>query len=187
MVRTMSSGIDVVSFLKEQHQQIREGFTLVRAATGEAREQAFFSLRRLLAVHETAEEEIIHPAARRALPDGDGIVDARLHEEMQAKKVLAKMEGMNIDSSEFQMELDLLERNVLAHAQAEETDEFERLGSVLDRDRLERMGKAAEFAEKVAPTRPHPGVESGAANLLLGPFAAMVDRARDRLSDKRPG
>ncbi|PNG18367.1 hemerythrin, partial [Streptomyces cahuitamycinicus] len=27
--------------------------------------------------------------------------------------------------------------------------------------------------------RPHPGVESGAANVALGPVAALVDRTKD--------
>ena len=48
------------------------------------------------------------------------------------------------------------------------------MGELLDQPRLERMRTAAEFAEKVAPTRPHPGVESATANLLAGPFAAAL-------------
>jgi hypothetical protein len=34
-------------------------------------------------------------------------------------------------------------------------------------------------AEAIAPTRPHPGVESAKLNFALGPFASMLDRARD--------
>jgi hypothetical protein len=46
------------------------------------------------------------------------------------------------------------------------------------------MQRAVNFMESVAPTRPHPGVESATANLLVGPFASMLDRARDALSGK---
>jgi hypothetical protein len=46
------------------------------------------------------------------------------------------------------------------------------------------MRKAVKFAESVAPTRPHPGVESAPANMLAGPFVAMVDRVRDALHTK---
>jgi hypothetical protein len=184
MARMMSAGIDVIAFLKEQHEQIKGLFAQVRTTEGEAREEAFFSLRRLLAVHETAEEEIVHPAARRALPDGDRVIEARLMEENNAKKVLSNLESMDIDSAEFETELELLEVNVLAHAEAEEREEFNRLSGAIDADRLERMRTAAEFAEKTAPTRPHPGVESATANLLMGPFASMIDRARDAISGK---
>ncbi|WP_239071904.1 hypothetical protein [Amycolatopsis sp. SID8362] len=41
------------------------------------------------------------------------------------------------------------------------------------------MAATAKPAEAVGPTRPHPGVESATANLLLGPPAAIMDRARD--------
>jgi hypothetical protein len=46
------------------------------------------------------------------------------------------------------------------------------------------MRNAARLAESMAPTRPHAGVESAAANMLVGPFAAMLDRARDLVSGK---
>jgi hypothetical protein len=31
----------------------------------------------------------------------------------------------------------------------------------------------------MAPTHPHPGVESQAANMAAGPMAALIDRTRD--------
>jgi hypothetical protein len=54
----------------------------------------------------------------------------------------------------------------------------------LEQKRLERMRKAVDLAESIAPTRPHPGVESATGNMLAGPFAAMLDRTRDALSSK---
>jgi hypothetical protein len=44
------------------------------------------------------------------------------------------------------------------------------------------MGAAVRAAEAIAPTRPHPGVESAKLNFALGPFASMLDRARDLIS-----
>jgi hemerythrin superfamily protein len=184
MATMISSGTDVVTFLKEQHFQIKQLFSLVNSTHGTERENAFYALRRLLAVHETAEEEIVHPAARRSLPNGEAVVDALLRQENEAKKVLTDLEDLNVDSPEFETKFTMLERSVLVHANAEETQEFIQLGAVLDPDRLDSMRKAAEFAEKVAPTRPHPGVESATANVLAGPFASMMDRARDAFSNK---
>lgn len=180
----IESGIDVIGFLKDQHQEIKRLFGTVTMSTGAERERAFVSLRRLLAVHETAEEEIVHPAARRALPDGDVIIGARLHEENEAKTLLTELETLDVDSSAFTTKLSILERAVLAHANAEEQLEFARLGDTLDQKRLQHMRKAAEIAEQIAPTRPHAGVESAAANMLAGPFAAMLDRTRDLFAGK---
>jgi hypothetical protein len=41
------------------------------------------------------------------------------------------------------------------------------------------MAMAIKAAEAMAPTRPHPGVESGAKNMALGPVAALMDRTKD--------
>lgn len=175
---------DVVAFLKEQHGQIKTLFEQVTTTRGKDREKAFYALRRLLAVHETAEEEIVHPTARRALPDGKEVIDARLREERAAKKVLADLEKLDVSSVEFETRFQMLKASVIAHAEAEEQTEFARLGAHLKPDRLERMRRAVEFAESIAPTRPHAGVESPMANMLAGPFVAMVDRMRDALTGK---
>jgi hemerythrin superfamily protein len=180
----INTGIDVVAFLKEQHEHIKQLFGAVTMSTGDEREREFIALRRLLAVHETAEEEIVHPAARRALPQGESLIAARLQEENEAKTLLAQLEDLDIDSSEFSTKLTILERAVLAHASAEERLEFEQLAGMLDQKQLRHMRMAAEFAEKVAPTHPHAGLESATANMLAGPFAAMMDRTRDLFTRK---
>jgi hemerythrin superfamily protein len=181
MIKTSS---DVVSFLKSQHQDIKAMLEKVLSTSGTAREKAFFDLRRTIAVHETAEEEIVHPAARKILPNGNAIVEARLHEENQGKQALANLEKLEVNSAAFEERFKDFQKAVLAHAEAEEKEEFEKLGNSLEPARLESMRKAVELAESVAPTRPHPGIESQAANILSGPFASMVDRTRDAFSAK---
>ncbi len=176
-----SGGID---FLVNQHQQIKSLFAATLAASGRAREDAFVDLRRLLAVHETAEEEVMHPRAKRKLTGGAQVVDERLQEEHEAKTVLQKLEKLDVDSEEFTTMLTELRDAVIEHATHEEMDEFAGLGDQLDSDEIERIGRAVKLAEVTAPTRPHAGVESQAANLIAGPFAAMLDRARDAITGK---
>ncbi|TAM68078.1 hemerythrin domain-containing protein [Mycobacterium sp.] len=180
----IKSPTDVVDFLVSQHEQIKVLFAETLAASGEVREKAFVELRRLLAVHETAEEEIVHPRAKRKISDGTAVVDERLHEEHEAKAVLQQLESLDVDSEEFTRELTKLRDAVIDHAEHEEQDEFAKLGEELSADELDRMGRAAQLAEAVAPTRPHAGVESQVANLAAGPFAAMLDRARDAIIGK---
>ncbi|WKG05628.1 hemerythrin domain-containing protein [Mycolicibacterium sp. HK-90] len=171
---------DVVKFLKDQHNLIKDLFEEVfSASTAEAREKAFVELRQLLAVHETAEEMVVHPRVRREVTDGDEIVDARLHEEHAAKEQLSKLESMDVDSDDFIAELTKFQQAVVDHAEHEEHEEFNKLHRKLDKHDLERMAKAVQAAEAIAPTRPHPGVESAAMNFAVGPFASMLDRARD--------
>jgi hypothetical protein len=181
MVETfVQSTDDVVKFLKGQHDLIKDMFEEVFSASdAKAREKAFVELRQLLAVHETAEEMVVHPRARNEIADGDEIVDARLHEEHEAKQQLSKLEGMDIDSKGFLDELKKFRDAVVDHAEHEENEEFNKLQRKLDSDDLGRMAKAVLAAEAIAPTRPHPGVESAKANFAVGPFASMLDRARD--------
>lgn len=180
----VSSTRDVIDFLVGQHQQIKKQFGQVSAARGAERTEAFNSLRRLLAVHETAEEEIVHPRARREITDGERVIDARLEEENSAKTLLSEMEQLDVASPEFDDKLAKLQTAVTDHADAEEREEFTKLDVALDESQLQQMRKAVELAEKTAPTHPHPGTESATRNLLVGPFAAMLDRARDAISGK---
>jgi hemerythrin superfamily protein len=175
---------DVVKFLKGQHDLIKDLFEEVLAASSDdAREKAFTVLRQLLAVHETAEEMVVHPRARRELSGGDEIVDSRLHEEHEAKEQLQKLESMDIGSQAFLKELSEFQQAVLEHAEREELEEFDKLRRELDADDLKRMTSAVRAAEAIAPTRPHAGVESATANFVVGPFASMLDRARDAVQN----
>lgn len=169
---------DVIELLVRQHGELRELFAEVETAKGAERADAFRRLVRLLAVHETAEEEIVHPAARHG-EGGDAIVDARVAEERRAKELLVTMDKIGPEAEGFDTLLVQLRDDVLAHAEHEERDEFPRLRAEYDGDRLRAMAKAVRAAEMIAPTRPHPGVESPAANMLLGPPIAVFDRARD--------
>lgn len=183
MVQTfVQSTDDAVKFLTDQHNLIKDLFEeVLSASSDDARDKAFTELRALLAVHETAEEMVMHPRARHELSDGDTIVDARLKEEHEAKEQLSKLEKMDIGSKKFLTELTKFRDAVIEHAEHEEGEEFNRLKRQLDSDDLGRMAKALQAAEAIAPTRPHAGVESAKLNFAVGPFASMIDRARDAI------
>ncbi|MFH9331042.1 hemerythrin domain-containing protein [Streptomyces althioticus] len=170
---------DVVVLLMRQHGDIRNLFDEVEATSGEERRDAFRRLVRLLAVHETAEEEVVHPFVRRSVAGGQEIVEDRLKEEREAKEMLATLDDMDPDGPDFLPKLIELRRDVQMHARAEERYEFIHIRRSTDVTDLAAMAKAVKAAEAMAPTRPHPGVESGAKNMALGPVAALMDRTKD--------
>jgi hemerythrin superfamily protein len=136
---------------------------------------------RLLAVHETAEEIAIHPDVRRA-GSGDAIVEQRLGEEAEAKRMLAELEKMGVDDPRFSAGLATFEAAVVDHAEREEQEEFPLLYEVHAEDVLRRMTSQLKMAEWMAPTHPHPhGPEGAIGNVLVGPFVSVVDRVRDAL------
>jgi hemerythrin superfamily protein len=171
---------DAVGLLMRQHEEIRHLCRKVEANTGARRAEAFDRLRRLLAVHETAEEQIVHPLVRRAVPHGDEIVDARLEEERRGKRMLRDLERMGTHDASFTPMFARFRSAVLEHAEHEELEEFPALRQ---RGQAELRGLAAAIkaAEAMAPTHPHPGVESAVSNMLFGGFVSVTDRIRDLL------
>ncbi|NMI01205.1 hemerythrin domain-containing protein [Pseudonocardia acidicola] len=175
---------DVVTVLVDQHNQVRNLFGELNTTTGDRKRELFEDLVRLLAVHETAEEEVVHPVARRKIEGGEQVVETRLEEEDQAKRALAELYDLGVDHPEFGDKLTAFEQAVEQHATREESEEFARLRAALSADELQRMAGAVRAALATAPTRPHPGSpESAAGNLLAGPPLAVFDRIRDALRD----
>jgi iron-sulfur cluster repair protein YtfE (RIC family) len=169
---------DVIGFLTRQHREIRDLFTELDTATGADRRDLFHALVRLLAVHETAEEEVVHPEVRD-LHGGESVVEARVGEEHRAKELLTSLTEIGPEAEGFDTLLQQLREDVLAHAKHEELEEFPLLRREHTPERLRAMASTVKVAEAIAPTRPHPGVESATANLLLGPPVAIMDKARD--------
>jgi hypothetical protein len=181
---TQAEQKNVIDLLLGQHEEIKTLFTQLALVSGQEKKDLFDDLVRLLAVHETAEEEVVHPAARRRIDNGDDIVQGRLDEERKAKQALAELYDLGVDHPEFDHRLDQLAISVTEHAIMEQTEEFPALREALGPDELRRMAGAVKAAQAVAPTRPHPTVgESATANILVGPPVAVFDRVADAVRD----
>lgn len=178
---TVNENAGAIEILEAQHNQIKQLFSMVENSTGKEQQREFDHLRALLAVHETAEEEVIRPVTRKSVANGDAVADARMEEENEAKEVLAKLEKLGTASAEFMPQFREFKKSVLAHAEHEEHEEFPGLRSAKTPEELRKLGKRVKTAEQMAPTHPHPSAKSTTANYLVGPFAAMLDKVRDRM------
>lgn len=177
---------DVVDLLLEQHDEIKSLFSEVPRVEGPVKRELFEDLVRLLAVHETAEEAVVHPVARRTLDDGEEVVEHRLEEEDKAKKELTELHDLGVDHPDFNRRLEAFAAEVTQHATKEEAEEFLRLRGTVGPERLRKLTGALKAAEAAAPTRPHPNApESAVGNLLAGPPIAIFDRVRDAVRDWR--
>jgi hemerythrin superfamily protein len=177
-----SADNDVLTVIAAQHQLIREQFEQVAQALPAERDDLFCELRRMLAVHETAEEEIVYPVLRISGDEGATIADRRIREESRAKELLADLEKLGTGEPEFPTRLHALRVDVETHALREEQEVLPTLRAHQSEDRLRVMAKAFAVAEAAAPTHPHPHAPDGAVGqLLLGPFVAVADRVRDAL------
>jgi rhamnose utilization protein RhaD (predicted bifunctional aldolase and dehydrogenase) len=177
---------DAIDILLAQHEQIRELFGQVTAADGARRREMFADLVRLLAVHEAAEEELVHPMARKGGVVPDLVVQARLDEERLAKRHLAELYDLGTDHPGFAAGLEQLRSMVLEHAEMEEREEFRAMRLAIPPGQLVEMAGRVKWAEKLAPTRPHPNTPTSAAgSRITGPPMAVFDRIRDAIRDGR--
>lgn len=170
---------DVVRILLEQHARIDELFGRVRNASGKSKQQLFDELRRLLTVHEAAEEMIVRPVTRAA-SGGRRVASARNAEEGKATHRLANLERLGSSSPGFSAELAELETNVVQHARHEETEEFPLIIETRSEQQRAWMGMAVRAVETLAPTHPHvTAAGSTIAQYVLGPIASLLDHGRD--------
>lgn len=171
---------DVIGLLLEQHARIRELFGRVAASAGESRQRAFDELRALLAVHEAAEELIVRPVAKKTA--GKDEAEARNAEEKEASRILKELEGMDVSGAGFEAALADFERAVSAHADHEEREEFPVLVAQCSQEQRRSMGDRLRKAEHLAPPHPHPSAAGSPAALrVTGPFASLMDKARDAI------
>jgi hemerythrin superfamily protein len=172
---------DFVRIVLEQHTRIRELFGQVHRATGKDKQETFDELRRLLAVHEAAEEMIVRPVTRTAT-GGGRVATARNHEEHLAAHLLANLENTDVSSAKFSTGLSEFEKKVVEHAEHEETEELPLIVKTRGEQQRVLLGRALQAAQTIAPTHPHPtAAGSTAAQYVLGPFASLLDHARDAL------
>src|SRR6266542_368853 len=137
----------VTELLHQQHEEVKGMFDQLSLAVGQARVELFDCLRATLAVHETAEEIVVHPAARKAGGDAGEIVDARLREEDQAKESLAELERIGPGGDGFDARLAAFHQALLSHAEAEEHQLFPLVEKACDPDELTRMAERLRTAE----------------------------------------
>ncbi len=177
-----AGGEDVVDLLQARHREV----TLLMeeyersASDPRLREHLLDDIRRKLSIHEAVEEQLIHPLARRSLPDGHRVVVEVLAQEQRATELLARIEHTEPNTPEMDALTSELFAAVRAHAQTEEDEVFPALRLYLGPRERMRLGAMFERVERLAPTHPHPRTpRTPPGNVILGAPVAVLDRARD--------
>jgi hypothetical protein len=170
-----------LTILREQHGEIRILINRVADDFGVGRQNAFDALRELLAAHEAAEELVLRSAARRIT--SRAVAAARDVEERQIAEMLAELERLDVDSREFDEGFAKMAEAVVLHTWLEEAEEFPALESRWSEEQHKRLGAWIVRAMALAPAHAQPSAAgpSAVARWTVGPFTALLDRARDRI------
>lgn len=164
---------DVTSVIAAQHEHIKALLKAVRRQTGHRRAAAFHTLRLTLALHETAEEQAIHPQALHQLGAYDRAASDRIAEEQTAGQTIGALEMVDVDSDQFNSTFGHLATDVTDHAGAEEADEWPALGKITDPAVINAMVEQMRAVTQLAADPSAPGIRAT--------FSEMQDWAKSHL------
>ena len=167
---------------RRDHGELDALLELCRRATGEEQQDALNRTCRLVFSHAFAEEAVLWPALRRALPDGDVLTLRIEREHQEICELVAELERSrpgDLGRDELLGRvIDLLRQDV----RDEEDVVLPRLQTAMDTAALRRLGRTWALVRRAAPTRPHPVVSRRPpGNVLAALPLTLVDRSRDVL------
>jgi hemerythrin-like domain-containing protein len=182
MTADTSTQQDAIQLLTADHGAVEQVFRQIEAAPeGETRDRLVETAVRELSVHAAIEEQVLYPAMRRSVPNGDVLVEEAIEEHQQVKDTLAAIERSHGPAERDPLLVQLM-GNVRHHVEEEEGELFPLLRSSIGADRLRTMGSELAAAKRMAPTHPHPHApNTPPGNVVGGAAAALVDKARDAL------
>jgi hypothetical protein len=139
---------------------------------------------RLVFTHAFAEEAVLWPVLRRALPDGDQLTVRVEREHQEITEVVADLEQSRPRTAEREALIDRAIALLREDVRDEEDELFPRLQTALSPNELRRLGRQWGILRRVAPTRSHPVVSRRPpGNVLAALPLSVVDRARDLLDE----
>lgn len=169
---------DAVELLTADHAEVETLFVQVEEGPGAA-DDVVEAIVRELSVHAAIEEQILYPAMRKALPDGETLVQEAIDEHQQVKETLAAIESAGSPAERTPLLRSLID-DVRHHVDEEETELFPKLRASIGSVELREMGGKLAAAKKMAPTHPHPKApNTPPGNLVGGVAAGLVDKVRD--------
>jgi hemerythrin superfamily protein len=178
---------DAISLLTADHRTVEQLFAdYERGLQGpEAKRQVVDQITRELSVHAAIEEAYFYPEVKKALGEGNELVDESLHEHQEVKETLTALQDMDPTDAAYDQKVAALIADVRHHVEEEEGEMFPKLRSALSAEQLHDIGEKLADGKATAPTRPHPAAPaSGPGAKVAGPAAGMVDRVRDKLGDR---
>ncbi len=181
-VNDTSTQPDAIQLLTTDHAEVEQMFKLIESSPqGQSLDEPVEGVIRELSIHAAIEEQVLYPAMRKALPDGESLVQEAIDEHQQVKETLAAIERTQAPDERRALLMNLM-TDVRHHVEEEETELFPRLQAAVGAEELQDMGSKLAAAKKMAPTHPHPNApNTPPGNIVGGAAAAVMDKARDAL------
>ena len=167
---------------KHDHVELDRLLDMLVGTRGEEQDAVLRRVARLVFPHAFAEESVLWPAVRRALPDGDVLTLLVEQEHQEVNELWTRLEGLPPEGDERREVVRRLSQVLRQDVRDEEDELLPRLQEVSDSARLRTLGIAWEMVRLIAPTRPHPVVSRRPpGNALAAVPLTLLDRTRDVL------
>lgn len=148
----MTEPDDVIDILAADHALLRDlADRLDRADQPAELRGLYLRIVEVFVAHESAEEEILLPAFRAAVPAGGPTATARAGEHEEVDDLLEEMRGLSPDGYSFEKRASALALELRAHLDNEEETVFPVLRAALGRDELVELGRKLAAAKDHAP------------------------------------
>ncbi|MEV5354650.1 hemerythrin domain-containing protein [Streptomyces sp. NPDC052693] len=173
----------VLARQRRDHAEMDRLMDRYRALGGGAeRERVLKEIVQLVFSHAFAEETVLWPAVRRAVPDGEELTSRVEEEHQEINDLVAAIERLEPGTAEREEKVERVFALIRQDIRDEEDLVLPRLQEALDTARLRRLGAAWEAVRRSAPTHPHPVVpRRPPGNAVLGVPLSLYDRLRDGL------
>ncbi|MGY1691893.1 hemerythrin domain-containing protein [Geodermatophilus sp. SYSU D01105] len=181
---------DVVDLLSADHREFDRVFTELETLVGRTGPDVLRRKRELvdevtigIVKHSVAEETQVYPRVEKQVDKEEA--EHSKHEHAEAEETMKRLERMDPEDAQFDVEVQTLIREIRHHVEHEESRMFTELRATFSREELVEMAGKVERVKAMAPTRAHPMTPNEAGvRTVLGPVASLLDHLRDAVSGR---
>ena len=178
--------LSVLRLQRRDHIRLGELLAKLADAAPEEQHRVLLDIYRLVFPHAFAEEAVLWPVIRRAVPDGEQLTLKVEREHQQINELVSLLGTLEPDQPDRKQVLDEVVALLRQDVSDEETELLPALQAQLTPKRLRSVGIAWEAVRRTAPTRPHPFVSRRPpGNVLAALPLALLDRSRDAVDARR--
>jgi hypothetical protein len=181
-VEEMGGTWSVLTRQKRDHVELDGMLRELENAPEEGQPELLNRIYRLVFPHAFAEEALLWPAIRKALPDGEQLTLMVEKEHQEINELVVRLESTPLGDPARRPLVERIIGLLREDVRDEEDTLLPRLQEKLDAAQLRRLGVMWEALRRTAPTRPHPVVaRRPPGNALSAAPLSLLDRSRDML------
>src|SRR5687767_10663323 len=128
--------MDAITLLTRDHRRVERLFGRVRnERTADRKRDAQIEVTREISAHSEAEEQVLYPAVRKFLPDGNRLADEALKEHHNVKESLAALDAVDPTAADYDERVRVVSLDVRNHVKEEESELFPQLRKWMGKER----------------------------------------------------